>query len=158
MTYGRFKASLRALLRGDSEIPPDAEEMSSLVEMAYIELAGQATALKLLTADHASQVIRQGPGGTYIRMPDIPVDDIDELDIDQELTPALARLIASYLSREKGGIHYNEAQRSIKAYESKVRVFLLEQDSEGKYDSVGNEGYNYGMDVSPVNDTGGVVF
>jgi len=136
MTFGRLKSAIKVLMIGDNELPQDKEQLIAAIEMAYLQLASQATALKLLTTDSASQVIRLGPGGTYVRMPELPENDDDELDIDKELAPAVARIIASYLSREKGGIHSNEAQKILRAYESKVRVFIEERESEGEYDNV----------------------
>jgi len=118
----------------DGEGNIDEEQMLAALEMAYIELASKASALKLLTAEITSNdVIRQGPGGTYLRMPTLPTKDTDQLDIDNELCPAVARIIASYLSREKGKLHQQEASKILSAYESKVRVFLEEQQSEGQY-------------------------
>ncbi len=133
ITFGRLKSAISLLLIGDNELPEDHEQLLAALEMAYIELAGQTTALKLLTVTAAVDIIRQGPGGTYIRMPRLPEEDSDELDIDSELSPAVARLIASYVSREKGQLHAHEAQKVIKAYESKVRVFIEENESEGAY-------------------------
>ena len=107
--------------------------MAAALEMAYIELASKATALKLLTKNlDLNSIIRQGPGGTFLRMPKLPSSDGDLLDIDNELAPAVARIIASYLSRDKGKWHQQEAMKVLQAYESKVRVFLLEQESEGR--------------------------
>lgn len=121
------------LLIGDNQIPQEDEQLLAGLEMAYIQLSGQATALKLLTTDHASEIIRQGPGGTYVRMPQLPNKDSDHLDIDKELAPAVARLMASYISKEKSAEHINEAGKIVRMYESKVRVYIEEQESEGRY-------------------------
>jgi len=144
MTYGRLKSAIRLLLIGDNELPDEKEQLLAAVEMAYLQLASKATALKLLTTTHASEVIRLGPGGTYLRMPDLPEDDIDEMDIDSELCPALARIIASYVSRDKSKLHDMEADKILRGYESKVRVFIEEQESEGKYNE--EEGYTEPVD------------
>jgi hypothetical protein len=133
VTYAKLKSAIQLLLIGDNELPGDNEQVLAAIEMAYIQMASQVTALKLLTSNNSSEVIRQGPGGTYVRMPKLPTSDTDELDIDRELCPALARIVASYISRDKGGIHNTEAQKVMKSYESKVRVFLEEQESEGAY-------------------------
>ncbi len=107
--------------------------MAAALEMAYIELASKATALKLLTRNlELNSIIRQGPGGTYLRMPKLPSSDGELLDIDNELAPAVARIVASYLSRDRSSIHQIEAGKILIAYESKVRVFLLEQEGEGR--------------------------
>ena len=57
MTYARLKSAIKLLLIGDNDIPLDADgnidndQMAAALEMAYIELASKATALKLLTRD-----------------------------------------------------------------------------------------------------------
>jgi len=137
MTLGRLKSAVRLLLIGDNEMPDDNDQIIAAIEMAYLQIASQATALKLLTTTQECDIIRLGPGGTYLRMPDLPYGDGDELDIDRELAPAVARVLASYLSRENGGMHNNEANKIIRSYESKVRVFIEEQEAEGAYVDVG---------------------
>jgi len=133
VTFGRLKSAIKVLLIGDNELPQGDDEILAAVEMAYLQLASQVTSLKLLTTEHASEIIRQGLGGTYVRMPNLPEDDVDEMDIDKELCPALARIIASYLSREKGGLHNNEAQKILRSYESKVRVFITSREAAGDF-------------------------
>lgn len=134
MTYGRMKSMLRVLLTGDNVLPNNDEDMVAALEMSYIEISNMATALKLLTVNKDQAIMRQGPGSTFVRMPDLPRDDTDELDIDSELVPAVARIIASYLSKEKGGIHMALAKQIILQYESKVQEFLLSQEQQGLYE------------------------
>lgn len=42
------------------------------------------------------------------------------IDIDEELTFAVSRYVASYISRDKGGIHVQAADRVIKDYNAKT--------------------------------------
>ena len=135
MTYSRLKSAVKLLLIGDNDIPEDNEQMLAAMEMAYIELSSKASSLRLLSADHASDIIRLGPNGTYLRMPNLPEDDSDELDIDPELAPALARILASYLSRNNQILHQSEANKVLVSYESKVRVFMERMEAEGAYDT-----------------------
>ena len=125
MTYGRLKDAIKVLLIGDNEIPTGGELVAAL-EMAYIEIANKATALKLLTVNKDNAIMRMGPGDTYVRMPTLPRDDTDELDIDSELVPAVARIIASYVSDKKGAIHMNTALKMITEYENKVQIYIEE--------------------------------
>ena len=136
MTYGRLKAAAKLFLIGDNELPDDPEMLTASVEMGFLQIADKATALKLLTTGSPSQLIRQGPGGTYVRMPDLPTSDSDIMDIDNELCPALARYMASHVSREKAAYHTSEAEKIIRGYESKVRVYIEERESEGEYANV----------------------
>ena len=125
MTYGRLKDAIKVLLIGDNEIPTGGELVAAL-EMAYIEISNKTTALKLLTVNKDNAIMRMGPGDTYIRMPALPRDDTDELDLDNELVPAVARIIASYVSDKKGSIHMGIAFRMAMEYENKVQVYLEE--------------------------------
>ena len=54
------------------------------------------------------------------------------IDIDEELTFAVARYIASYVSREKGGIHVNAADRIIKDYNAKTYEILAQMQAEAE--------------------------
>ena len=133
MTYGNLKYLCKALLIGDNVLTKDNNEVLVLLSYAFDKIANQSNALKLFTASSAeTQIVRQGPGKLFIRMPILPQDDADELDIDSELCYAAARYICSFVSREKGGIHVNEAMNLIRAYNQKVEVFLenMAQDSE----------------------------
>lgn len=126
MTYKKLKGVIRVFLIGDHALPKDPDDLLAALEVAYIQIANQTTALKLLTPNISNAIIRQGPGNFYIRMPVLPDADTDELDIDSELGPAVARLIASYISKEKGAMHKREANELIRDYESKVRAYMDE--------------------------------
>lgn len=127
MTYGRLKSITRVFLIGDNMLPKDNNDVLAALEVAFIEIANQTTALKLLTPNLDSAIIRQGPGNFYVRMPALPASDDEELDVDSELVPAVARLIASYVSKDKSAYHVTEANRIIRDYEGKVRAFMDEE-------------------------------
>ena len=126
MTYGRLKGVIRVFLTGDNVLPKDPEDVLAALEVAFIQIANQTTALKLLTPNIDSTIIRQGPGNFYVRMPVLPDSDADELDIDNELVPAVGRIIASYISKDKSALHSFEAEKLIRDYESKVRAYMDE--------------------------------
>jgi len=126
MTLDSLRITIETLLIGDNELPEDDVKLIALLEMAYIEIASRVTSLKLLTANNSSEVIRGGPSGSYIRMPVLPNLGNEELDIDRELCPAVARIIAGYVSRSKSQYHQAEAQKVLVNYETKVRRFLEE--------------------------------
>ena len=121
---------------GDVSVPEDPEVMLALLEAAYLEITNHANAMKLLTVTSSAQIIRKGPGGQWVRMPDLPADDTDELDIDYELCPAVARLIASYISKKNKKFHFSEAKRVIYDYDSKVEHFIKTQELAGAYDDI----------------------
>ena len=133
MTYGNLKYLCSALLIGDNVLTKENNELLVLLSYAYDKIANQSDALKLFTAvSVGNQIIRQGPGKLFVRMPELPTSDDDVLDIDEELCYVAARYICSFVSREKGGIHVNEAMSLIRAYNQKVQVFLenMAQDLE----------------------------
>ena len=139
MTYGNLKYLVKALLIGDVSLSKDNNEVKVLLSYAFDKIANETDALKLFTAVSTDkQIIRQGPGKLFVRMPILPEDDADELDIDEELCFVAARYICSFVSREKGGIHVNEAMTLIRAYNHKVQVFLENLAQDGlleDYDS-----------------------
>ena len=136
MTLGRLKKLITGITFGDAMVPQDPEVMLGLLEMAYLEIANHTTAMKLLTSNINNQIVRKGPGSKWIRMPDLPNDDTEELDVDNELCPAVARIIASYISKEKSTKHFNEAKRIMYDYQAKIEAFIKDQARKGTYDGV----------------------
>ena len=136
MTYKRLKKMVTGFTFGDTSVPTDPEVMLALLEAAFLEITNHATALKLLTATADLHIIRKGPGGRWVRMPELPSDDTDEMDIDYELCPAVARLLASYISKKKPRVHFEEAKRIIYDYDSKVDHYIKSQELDGVYDDV----------------------
>lgn len=147
MTYKRLKSLTRALLIGDVTLTKDSDEMLALLEYAYDAVANEADALKLFTESDEAKILRQGPGKIFVRKPNLPEYDEDELDIDDELSYAVSRYIASFVSREKMEFHENKAEKIIRAYNQKVQVFFenMMQDEElqdfDKYDKFGRREY-----------------
>ncbi len=137
MTYGNLQYLTKALLIGDNVLTKDENELLMLVDYAYDRLVQEVDVLKLYTDDDTLNIVRQGSGTLFLRKPDLPADDTDELDIDHELGFVVARFIASFVSREKMQYHEREAQRLARLYNQKVQVVLenLEQYGElAKYD------------------------
>ena len=101
--------------------------MLILLEDALVEVATRAEALHLMeTRDNLAghKVLRMGQGDYVIRFPKLPAIGVDEIDIDHELCPVVARLIAATVSKEKGGIHAGKANRVILDYNAKVYELL----------------------------------
>ncbi len=126
MTYGKLKLATKVLLTGDNVLTEGPEEVLAALEMAFIEVAENVTPLRLLSLNSNNQIIRKGPGNYYVRTPELPELDTDELDIDNELVPVLARILASYVSDKKGGVHRAAATTLMLSYENKVRAYLDE--------------------------------
>ena len=124
MTYNRLKATVTGLLTGDNMLPEDPEVLLGLLEMSFSEIATHAKAMRLMTLYKGDNIARATNGNYYIRYPEVPVEDTDELDLDNELCFPVARFIASYVSDRKGPAHYAEGRRLIREYNSKVDELL----------------------------------
>ncbi len=124
----------RGLLTGDVTLTSKEDELDMMLSYAYNKIATEADALKLFTANKNDSILRQGPGNLFVRKPRMPSVDNDELDIDDELGFPAARYIASFVSRDKGGIHVNEARTLISHYNQKVQAYMEALEQDGKLD------------------------
>ena len=120
MNYATLKSLTSGLLTGDNVLPQDETVLSGLVSYALTTVATKADSLHLMTLNTTEEILRLSKGDYLIRMPVTPVLDTDEVDIDNELVFAVARYLASYLSREKGGIHVQAADRIILDFNAKT--------------------------------------
>jgi hypothetical protein len=135
VTFKEIKSLTSALLIGDNVLTKKDEEVIVLLKYAYNRVANEADALKLFTTNsNEDRIIRSGPGNLFVRMPEMPTQDEDELDIDEELAFAAARYMASFVSRERPGMHLAEAQRIINSYNQKVQVFFENLSADGLLD------------------------
>ncbi len=126
MTYLQLKYLIIGLLTGDNKIPQEEFVLQSLVGSALLTVANKADAVKLMTLDPDVPILRLGQGDYFVRKPIEPINDDDIVDIDDELIPAVARYVASMVSKEKGGIHVNAADRIVLDYNGKTWE-LIEQ-------------------------------
>ena len=124
MTYKRLKSLASGLLIGDNKLPKDPEELLALLEMAYIYMTDKCQILTLQTEDKSAAIQRLGRGKHMVRKPELPMADTDELDVDDELGPAVASLIASYISDKKTMVHQSRADDIIRSYNAKVDEFI----------------------------------
>jgi hypothetical protein len=129
LTYTVLKNITAGLLIGDNALPEE-DVLLSLLQYALTTTAMQADSLHLMTLSTNVKILRLAQGDYLIRAPELPVDLEDPIDIDEELTFAVARYLASYLSREKGGIHVNAADRIIKDYNAKTYEILTQMEYE----------------------------
>lgn len=145
MTYGMLKNITTGLLTGDNLLTKDPDVLQGLVQYALTTVATQADSLHLMTLSTTADVLRLSRGDYLIRMPEVPVLDTDVVDIDEELTFAVARYIASYISKDKGGIHVNAADRIIKDYNAKTYEITEQMELEAY-----NEGITLACDTDTV--------
>ena len=129
MTYGKLKTLASALLVGDNKLSKEDESIKALLEMAYNYLVDKCQVLNLHTEDKSENIQRLGRGTFMLRRPEVPKGDNDELDIDEELCPAVACLIASYISDKRIAVHQARADEIIRGYNAKVDE-LIESSKE----------------------------
>ena len=138
MTYKDFRHLCEALLIGDVTLTKNDDELLVLLRYAFERIANEADALKLFSTENPNErIVRNGPGKMYIRMPRIPEDEDEELDIDEELCFAAARFVCSFVSTVKVDLHLREASKIIRSYNQKVQAFFetMEQNCElGEYE------------------------
>ncbi len=146
MTYKDLKFLVGALLTGDVVIPDNDDELMMLLRYGFERIANEADALKLFTTEDPNQrIVRNGPGGLYVRMPKIPEFEEDELDLDEELCFAVARYICSFISSSKSSLHIQEASKIINSYNQKVQTFFETLDRENRKEEEGNSVYRGGI-------------
>lgn len=136
MTYAMLKNLTSGLLVGDNVLPADEEVLLGLLKYALTTTAMKADSLHLMTLSTTANVLRLAQGDYLIRNPELPEDDEDEIDIDDELIFAVSRYIASYLSREKGGIHVQAANRIILDYNAKTYEIIEQMELEAEQEDV----------------------
>lgn len=130
MTYQVLQNVIAGLLTGDNRLPNEPEVVLGLLNYALTTVATKADSLHLMTLSTEVDVLRLAQGDYLIRRPNLPILLTDELDIDDELGFAVARLIASMVSKEKGGIHVQAADRIILDYNAKVYEIIEQMQSE----------------------------
>lgn len=135
MTYRALKYVTAGLLTGDNKLPKEEDVLKALLGMAYNYISNKCTVLNLMTLDKSADIHRLGLGSHMLRRPDLPVEDGDELDIDDDLGYVAASLVASYVSAEKVGIHQSRADTGIRDYNAKVNEVLgrVKFEKDGSY-------------------------
>jgi len=136
MTFGALKYTVTGLLINDNILPKNDDVVISLLDMAHHHIANKAEALHLLTLNKDENILRLSRGDYLTRIPRLPkttadtVPDTAVLDLDHELCFASARLIASYVCKDKqtSMFHVREANVIIDDYNSKVNELLAELD------------------------------
>jgi len=134
MIYKDFKHLVEALLIGDTTLTKNDDEIMVLLRYAFERIANEADAMKLFTTENPNErIVRNGPGGLYVRMPKVPEYEEDELDIDEELCFAAARFVCSFVSMQKVELHLREGSKIINSYNQKVQAFFETLEAQDKF-------------------------
>ncbi len=134
MTYKRFKKLVEGLLTLDVALTEDNDVMLGYLEYAFQEVASKADSLHLMTINENEEILRTSYGKHMTRVPDLPINEDEELDIDRELIFPTARFVASYASPSSAGEHYSRGESLIITYNGKVEALLerLGLDEKGE--------------------------
>lgn len=120
MTYGLLKNVVKGLMIGDNNPPTDNDIYLGLLAYAFNLIGNKAESFHLLTLNRKEDLLRMASGDYFMRVPELPVLDTDELDIDSELGFVAARYICSMISDKKAQMHAAEADTLIRDYNGKV--------------------------------------
>ena len=140
MTFKDLKTLAGVLLTGDVVLTTDNDELLMLLRYGFERIANEADALKLFTVEDPNQrIVRNGPGGLFIRMPKVPEFEEDELDLDEELCFAVARHMCAFVSTGKAKEHTAEATKIINSYNQKVSTFFETIERQEQQQEQGHE-------------------
>ncbi len=133
MTWSRLQNLVSGLLAGDTVLPKDVDLRLALLEYALEEVASNTEALKLYQSnDSTREKVRRSvyDSGQFVARATLPTSNEDEIDIDQGLTFAIARYMASFISKEKFAMHEAKAKEIINRYNAKVYSYRDEVDEK----------------------------
>jgi hypothetical protein len=124
MKWLRLQKLVEALLTGDHTLVKDAEVRLALLEYALEQTAEMGDSLVLYREgeEHKINSLRQSGNG-YIVRATLPERDDDIIDIDQGLTFAVARFMASYVSKEKFSLHEKRAIDIVQMHNNKLSSY-----------------------------------
>jgi hypothetical protein len=135
MTYGELKKLAAGLLIGDNAFPEADDMVLPLLRYAFHQVSIKTKSLHLLSTAKENDMLRIDEGDYVTRVPVLPSNDSDELDIDGELGFPISRYIASFvaLSIEQEAKHVRIAEELIKYYNEKVEQILtsIKKDKKG---------------------------
>lgn len=126
MTFSLLKNIVKGLMIGDNNPPADNSVMIGLLAYAYNMIGNKTESFHLLTLNRKQDILRMASGDYFMRVPELPLVDSDELDIDNELGFVAARYICSMISASKGQIHIALADELVRDYNAKVYQLLEE--------------------------------
>ena len=128
MTFGELKTLVKVLLIGDTQLPGSDDEILSLLDMIQYRVAMEAEALSLMTKDSINnEILRKCSVNSWlIRRPLIPKDDDTNIDLDTELTYAVANYMAGSLSKQRSAILNAEATRIINNFNTATYDILYD--------------------------------
>lgn len=126
MTLGLLKNIVKGLMLGDNNPPNDNGVFLGLLAYAFNMIGNKTESFHLLTLNRKQELLRMASGDYFMRVPELPILDTDELDIDNELGFVAARYICSMISKDKPQVHIAMADELVRDYNAKVYQIMEE--------------------------------
>lgn len=126
MTLALLKNVVKGLMIGDNNPPTDNGIFIGLLAYAFNMIGNKTESFHLLTLNRRQELLRMASGDYFMRVPELPVAETDELDIDNELGFVAARFICSMISKDKAAMHISMAEELIRDYNAKVYQIMEE--------------------------------
>lgn len=126
MTLGLLKNIVKGLMIGDNNPPTDNGVFIGLLAYAFNMIGNKTESFHLLTLNRRQELLRMASGDYFMRVPELPNVDTDELDIDNELGFVAARFVCSMISKDKAALHVSMAEELIRDYNAKVYQIMEE--------------------------------
>jgi len=90
MTFQEFKDFLKSNKTGNINLPKIDEEYKPLLQASLEYVANNVTPIDLSTDDVTAETLRWINGTQLVKRPSATVEDISRIDIDEQLTYAVA--------------------------------------------------------------------
>lgn len=100
MTFADFKALLEMKRKGDIKLPTSNEELKPLIQESLEYIANNSIPLELVTSDKTADILRPLSDTQFIKRPESPTNDTDEIKIDQQLIYAVAYELLANLTKD----------------------------------------------------------
>lgn len=126
MTLGLLKSIVKGLMLGDNNTSINNDVFIGLLAYAYNIIGNKTESFHLLTLNRRQELLRMASGDYFMRVPELPETDEDELDIDNELGFVAARYICSMISKDKPQVHIAMAEELVRDYNAKVYQIMEE--------------------------------
>lgn len=108
-------------VRGEAKVP-DITIYPHLLHEAMLDIANRSIVLSLLTDNADDNVLRKISTGRFIKTPRKPVNEDDNVELDDELAYAASNMVAAYVAREDMNVAYytSRADGIISSYDFKI--------------------------------------
>jgi hypothetical protein len=134
MKWNKLQVLVEALLAGDTVFVNDHHKRLALLDYALNEVANKAHSQRLLTEDiDGNHIVRLAFDDAYIREATLPENDEEVIDLDRGLCFAVARYIASFLSKHPSNVakHERAAEELVMLYNGKIEAFIEKENQQG---------------------------